>query len=393
MWKNSAPSWGVVVLATSLFVVTSSEFQVAAMLTAMSSDLGVSVADLGVLVTVYSLGMGFGGPILAWALRRVNPRVALVGVMLGYAVAEALAGAMAEQRSLVVLRLVAGALSGATFGMALTMGMHLGDEHNRAGASAGILTGLMAGTLLGLPLSHLIATTLGWRASFYVLAAAAAAMALAVAVVVPGAPRVSDGSPISFGALRNRDLWLRYVTSFLVIGGAFAAFAFVDPLLQRGGVAGSRATLTMLGFGVAAFAVNHLTGRVAAGAARPWLVVGVIVQLAALLIFLLAPATSSSIVIATMLLGGTGIALNPLLVNRVVAVAEPNVLVNTMHTSAITLGVSAATMIGSRAIVGTGNLSGTVLVGVIFSAAAVVLVVSVRDGSPADDRRDRVTRL
>ncbi|MGW3008352.1 MFS transporter [Streptomyces sp. NPDC001219] len=383
MRRTSSPTLVVIVLAGALFVVTSSEFQVAAMLTAMSADLGASVADLGLLVTVYSLGMGFGGPVVAWALRRFRPRSALVLVMACYAVAEALTGTMTEEHLLIPLRLLTGALSGATFGMALSTGMRLGDEHGRARMSAGVLTGLMAGTLLGLPLSHVVATAVGWRASFVVLAAAAAAMALAVRLAVPEAAGRPDERPASLGTLRNGQLWLRYLTSFLTIGGAFTAFTFIDPLLQRAGLTPPQVSLTMFGFGGAAFAVNHLAGRVAGGAARGWLVVGVVVQLGALLLFLLTPGDSQWIVAATVFLGGTGIALNPLLVNRVIAVGEPDVLVNTVHTSAITLGVAAATTIGSRAITVTGDLSGTVLVGLAFSAAAVLLTLATRDASPA----------
>ncbi|MFD0772437.1 MFS transporter [Streptomonospora algeriensis] len=370
----------VLVLACALFVVTASEFQVAAMLTDISTDLQAPVADLGLLVTLYSLGMGFGGPAVAWALRRMRPKPALVMVMLCYAAAEAIAGAVTQPVLLGVLRCVTGALSGATFGLALSAGMALSRAHNRTQVSALILTGLMAGTLLGLPLSHLLATGAGWRSSFYLLAAAAAAMAVAVTLTLPSSPGGSEDAPRAVGSLRSPSLWARYLSSFLTIGGAFTAFAFIDPLLQAAKLAAAHVTLTMLGFGAAAFAVNYLTGRVAQGKARPWLGLGLTVQLAALLIFLAAPQSPLLVVPATMLLGGTGIALNPLLVNRVITVAKPDVMVNTLHTSAITLGVAAATAIGSRAIhASDGDLAGTLIAGVAFTIAAGVLVATSRD--------------
>lgn len=367
----------VVVLAGSLFVVTSSEFQVSAMLTTMAADLRTPIADLGLLVTVYSLGMGLGGPAIAWALRRVRPRRALVAVMLGYALVEALGGAATTLEMLVVLRVLAGALSGATFGMALSAGMRAVDEGSRSRMSAGVLAGLMAGTLLGLPLSHLLATTVGWRASFWMLAAAAVVMAIAVRIVLPAPPVAErdEAAAETLGALRSGRLWTRYLTSLLLIGGAFAAFAFIDPLLVRGGLEPLQATLTMLGFGAAAFLVNHLTGRAPARTARRWLLVGASVQLVALGIALLAPGDPVPMVLVAVLLGGTGIALNPLLVQRVVEVAGSGVLVSTMHTSAITLGIAAATALGSRAIAGADDLDGTLVVGIALTAAAAVVVV------------------
>ncbi|MFE4976125.1 MFS transporter [Kitasatospora sp. NPDC056651] len=130
-----------------------------------------------------------------------------------------------------------------------------------------VLAGLMTGTLFGLPLSHLLASTLGWRASFFLLAAGAAVMALAVLVCLPKSSARQDRSPSS-GELRNGRLWLRYLSSFLTIGGVFAAFAFIDPILRDAGLGSAQGTLTMLGFGGAAFLVNRLGGRVPRGRGR-----------------------------------------------------------------------------------------------------------------------------
>lgn len=384
MPRSSSLKLPILVLATSLFVVTSSEFQVSAMLTAMSRDLEVPVGDLGLLVTTYSLGMGLGGPAIALALRRQPPRRGLVLVMLGYAFTEGLAGAMDDHFALLLLRFLSGALSGATFGMALSAGMGLGTEANQSRVSSGVLAGLMAGTLLGLPLSNLLAETVGWRASFYCLAAAAALMALTVHWVLPAPTTAAREEAETLGVLRNRDLWIRYLTSFLVIGGSFAAFAFIDPLLRRAGLTSGQVTLTMLAFGAAAFTMNFVTGRVAPGSARRALTWGLIAQLAALAIFLAAPTRAAPVLAATIMLGATGIALNPLLVGRVLTVARPGVLVNTAHTSAITLGIAAATTISSRAIRGTGSLDGALITGLALTGAALLsmrLAAERRQGS------------
>lgn len=389
----------VLVLACALFVVTASEFQVAAMLTDMSADLNEPVADLGLLVTVYSLGMGFGGPAVVWTLRRVRAKRALVVVLLCYAVAETVTGTTTELAGLVVLRLVTGSLSGATFGLALTTGIALSGPGDRSRVSAAILTGLMAGTLMGMPLSHLLAASADWRTSFLALGASAVVMALGVAVFLPSpsaetsSSAESDDAQGSPGNLRNGSLWLRYLGSFLTIGGAFTAFAFIDPLLQDAGLTTGQVTLTMLGFGVAAFLGNSAGGRVTQGGARPWLLLGLGVQLVALLLFLAAPQNRPAVVLAAVLLGATGIALNPLLVNRVLTVTGSGTMVNTVHTSAITLGVAAATAAGGRAIhAAGGDLAGTLVVGTALTLAAGMTVVATRDPGARAEIGPRPTR-
>ncbi|WP_433608272.1 MFS transporter [Prescottella agglutinans] len=360
-------------MAITLFVVTTSEFQVAAMLTDMASDLHVATATLGMLVTVYALGMGLGGPAVAWLLRRLPAKRGLVLVLGVYAVTEAVAGGVGSTGPLFVLRAVTGALSGAAFGMSLSIGMRLGSRLEQTRTSAAILTGLMVGTLLGLPLSHLVGTFFGWRVSFYVLGGGAAIMAAAVMVTVPALGPDETVTEDGRHALRGRALWIRYGASFLTIGGAFAVFAFIDPVLRRSGLSEVSSTWVMLGFGVAALTVNRFAGRVTPGSARRWLLAGLATQLVALVFCLAGPDHVAIVALATILLGGTGIALNPLLVDRVLAVAQPTMLVNTFHTSAITLGIAAATAIGSRSYYRSGDLSATLWVGVAFTVAALAL--------------------
>lgn len=379
----------VLVLAATLFVVTTSEFQVAAMLTTMSADLGVPVSELGLLVTVYALGMGLGGPLIAWTLRRMRPDRALVLVLIGYAVAEAGAGASHESVSLSVLRFVTGALSGATFGLALSVGMAASAPERASRASATVLTGLMAGTLLGLPLSHVLAEVVGWRASFLVLATAAVLMACAVIAIVPATPLPVQPSTEAGVGPRSRALWLRYLGSLLTIGGAFAAFTYIEPLLQRSGLTPVGVIVAMLGFGVAAFTVNAMTGRVRRATARRWLLVGLIVQLGALALLLSNPGAPIQVVAATVLVGGTGIALNPLLVTRVLAIARPSVMVNTVHTSAITLGIAGASAIGSKAIDESGDLGATLWVGLALTVGAGLLAVATPDPPSTVDPEGR----
>ncbi|MCT2056810.1 MFS transporter [Dermabacter hominis] len=371
--------WPALTLASTLFVVTTSEFQVAAMLTDMADGLHQPIEGLALLVTIYSLGSALGGPMLTWPLRHLRTKTSLIAVVLAYAVAEVAAGFAPNFTILAVFRFVTGCLSGATFGLALTLGMALTNERDRPRVSASILSGLVAGTLLGLPLSHLLGMWSGWRTSFLLLGGAAAVMAAGVAVLIhqPDRAPAPDGS--DHGGLASWALWSRFAASFLTIGGAFAAFALIDPILKRGGLSPAQATGTMVAFGVAALVGNRLSGRAAPGRARGWLLIGLGIQLVALIALGLLPTTPLIVVVAVIGLGATGMALNPLLVNRVVTVAGSHALSNTVHTACITLGVAAATALGSRAIATSGGLTGTVLVGIALTAAAGIVVAATPD--------------
>ncbi|OFS13072.1 MFS transporter [Kytococcus sp. HMSC28H12] len=379
--NHPSPRIPVLALACTLFVVTTSEFQVAAMLTDMADDLHRPVADLTLLVTAYSLGAALGGPLLARATHGAPPRLTLIGVVVVYAVAEGAAATMPNLAGLMAFRCLTGGLSGATFGLTLTAGMDLVDRSHQPRAVSTILAGLMGGTLLGLPLSHVLTTWAGWRASFVALGAAAALMALSLTVVLPAAitPDACPDAEADRSGLASPALWTRFTASFLTIGGAFAAFSLMDPLLRQAGLDGSAATAVMAAFGVAAFVGNHLTGRAGAGRAQRWLLAALTAQVAALALLAVAPHSVPAVNAGLVGLGATGMALNPLLVTRVTTVAVPSAMVNTVHTSCITLGVAGATALAGRVVATGGGLRGAVLVGAALTLAAGLVVAATPD--------------
>lgn len=57
-------SWKIYILAIVSFLVGTSEFVIAGILDMLASDIGVSVAAAGQLITVYSLAYAIGTPIL-----------------------------------------------------------------------------------------------------------------------------------------------------------------------------------------------------------------------------------------------------------------------------------------------------------------------------------------
>ncbi|MDV9198644.1 hypothetical protein R6M67_25700 [Streptomyces sp. Wh19] len=74
------------VLMLTILVVVMSELQIAGMMPAIADDFGVSTSQVGLLVSLYSLGMAIGGPLLAFVFRHSPPKRALLTVVAAYAV-------------------------------------------------------------------------------------------------------------------------------------------------------------------------------------------------------------------------------------------------------------------------------------------------------------------
>ena len=68
----------VYVLAIGTFLMLTTEFVVAGLLPEIAGDLQVSVAQAGLLITVFAVGMVVGAPTMALLTRRMAPRTTLM---------------------------------------------------------------------------------------------------------------------------------------------------------------------------------------------------------------------------------------------------------------------------------------------------------------------------
>ena len=222
-------------LMATLLVVTMSELQTAGMMPYMAADLGVNTGTIGLLVSVYALGMAIGGPMVAIGLRRMPPRRALCLVVGTYAVFEIAAPLVHEFWWLALIRGLTGCLAGAMFGLCISLGARLAPSPERIGQNVAIvMSGLMVGTVVGLPVSHFIAEQWNWQTSFILLGGAALVVCLIDRIGLPDVePASAESSTQDARALRNPALWARYLVSLLTIGATYGAFSYFTPLLEQ----------------------------------------------------------------------------------------------------------------------------------------------------------------
>ena len=383
-------------LMVTILVVMMSELQVAGMMPSIAADLGTSIGQVGLLVSMYSLGMALGGPAVAYVLRHVPPKRALLTVVGMYAGLEALVPVVHEYWWVALLRILTGCLSGATFGLSVTFGAQLAQSPAKVGEAISIvLGGIMVGTVIGLPLSHYIAGILGWQASFYLMSVAALCLFVASALALPPRePASSEDAAQDLRNLRSPRLWSRYLVSLLTIGAAYGSFSYFTPLLEHSaGLGQNMTTVVLLAYGVFSFVGNLVVGKFADRHAVAVLRIGhglLIASLSVIAVF----ATAAWVVVAMVLVVGlAGVTMNPALVTRVAEVGGTGNLVSTIHTSVITMGVTLGTAISALTMTGFGDdpaiAMWTGACFAILAASVLALQVTPRaqaQSSPAQNR-------
>ncbi|MFD4910225.1 MFS transporter [Kitasatospora purpeofusca] len=364
----------VYVLALGVFAMVTSEFAVAGLMPQLAEGLDATVPQIGYLITAFSVAMSFGGPLLAVALLRTRQKAALMLLFAIFLVGNVLAATASGYPVMLAARVVSGVAAQAFFGISISLCAQLTRPEIRGRAIAVLMNGLMLGTLLGLPLATVIGEHLGWRAAFWAVAVLTAAVALCTLAGVPDADHAEGTGSLrdELGALRDRRLWLAFVTSTLIIGATFTLFSYVNPILTEltGFPAGS-VPLLLVAYGAATVVGNTVVGRLADRYALPVLATGL--ALNAVFLAGLALLAQFRVPAVGLLLGVglVGVTMNPAMVSRVQRIGGSRPLVNTVHNSFITLGVILSSLLGGLAIDAWG-LRAVLWLGVAMAAAGLL---------------------
>lgn len=375
----------VYLMALGIFVMVCSELLVSGLMPQMSRDLDATIPQIGYLVTAFALAMALGGPPLTLSLQRLRTNHALLVLFVIFFIGNALAATSSTYMTMLLGRLITGAASGAFFGVAMSATAQITTPDARGRATSLALQGLMLGTALGLPLSTLIGDRFGWRAAFIAIAVLTVIIAVATMVALPRlTPDNTGGLRAELRVFQRPTLWMIMATSTLIIGATFAAFSYFAPILT--GVTGfdeSVVPLLLLGYGAATVIGNIVVGRLAQSHTISVIVVGLLLNVIFLVSFALLADLPAVAIIAIAGIGLVGITLNPAMITRVQRAGNTGSLVQTVHSSCITLGVVVGSWIGGMSINSYG-LRAPLWVG---AGLAVLALVAMAPAAVAASRR------
>ncbi|WP_386341516.1 MFS transporter [Xanthomonas citri pv. citri] len=253
-------------LTIGAFGIGTTEFVIMGLLQQVAADLGVSLSAAGLLISGYALGVFVGAPVLTLASARLPRKVVLVGLMLIFTVGNVACALAPDYTSLMVARVLTSLAHGTFFGVGAVVATSLVPAERRASAISLMFAGLTVATLLGVPAGAWLGLQLGWRATFWAVAAIGVLATAAVAVWVPAA--AGAATPVSWrqevAVLQRGQVLLALAITVVGYAGVFAVFTYIQPLLlQVTGFAQSAVSPVLLVFGVGMIVGNLLGGRLA----------------------------------------------------------------------------------------------------------------------------------
>ncbi|MEV5082340.1 Cmx/CmrA family chloramphenicol efflux MFS transporter [Streptomyces sp. NPDC056159] len=266
-------------LALAVFAMGTSEFMLAGLLPDIASDLDVTVGTAGVLTSAFAIGMIGGAPLVAALARNWPRRSSLLGFVLAFAAAHAVGAITTSFAVLFATRLVAALANAGFLAVALTAAATLVSPDKKGRALAVLLSGTTVATIAGVPGGSVLGTLLGWRATFWAVAALCLPAALGILKGIPAgrAKEEATGRPAlraEFAQLTRPRLILVMMLGALVNAATFAGFTFLAPVVtDTAGLGELWIPVVLVLFGAGSFIGVTAAGRLSDQ--RPGLVIAV----------------------------------------------------------------------------------------------------------------------
>ncbi|GAB2769783.1 Cmx/CmrA family chloramphenicol efflux MFS transporter [Streptomyces bullii] len=266
-------------LAMAVFAMGTSEFMLAGLLPDIAFDFDVPVGTAGVLTSAFAIGMIVGAPLVAALARNWPRRSSLLGFILAFAAAHAVGALTTSFPVLFATRIVAALANAGFLAVALTAAATLVSPDKKGRALAVLLSGTTVATIAGVPGGSVLGTLLGWRATFWAVAAFCLPAALGILKGIPTGRvrKEATGGPAlraELAQLTRPRLIVVMLLGTLVNAATFASFTFLAPVVtETAGLGELWISVVLVLFGAGSFVGVTVAGRLSDQ--RPGLVLAV----------------------------------------------------------------------------------------------------------------------
>ncbi len=377
----------LILLAFVSFVVMATEVMPVGVAAIFAKQQEVGDGSTGLLVVTYALGVAVGGPLLTLTVVGVDQRRLLTVLIGAFAISQAMTAAAPTMALILVARGVSGLIAGATFAAVTVVAYRVAARSNRGKALATVALGISLATVLAAPAANLIATGLGWRAPFWILALMATLTLLPVRRFV-GVGRLSDIARASqLRALLRPGVRSALSRTVLVDPALFCAYTYLVPLLVARGV-GDDVVYVLIAFGVGAASGTTLGGRAFDRSPRWSLILASATTGVSLLALALA-GTALPILAGCFFFGFGAFAAIPILQGGVLHHApEAPLIAAAVNVSAFNLANAIGAGAGALGIAAFGPAGPAYVGGVeTLCVAGILSVIAMRSAAPPQARR------
>ncbi|MCM3702155.1 MFS transporter [Paenibacillus macerans] len=380
-------SWKIYVLAIVSFLVGTSEFVIAGILDMVASDIGVSVAAAGQLISVYSLAYAIGTPILIALTARMDRRKLMLAALALFFAGNVITVTTTGFAMLFGARIILAIGTGVFMVVALTVSTKIAHPGRQGSAIATVLLGFNLALILGVPLGRIIGGTYDWKLIFTGIGVLSL---IAMFVLLLAIPKSQGDAPVpireQLSLLKNPRISAALSISFFWIFGYTILYTYISPfLLTITGMSEQMVSIALFAFGLASLLGSQVGGYGTDKWGIPRTMIGSLLFHTGIL-FLLAAFPHSAILVLPLLMLWAFFAWSTGPVQQVFLIGmapEASGIILSLNTSIVQLGTAAGAVIGGiiverMSLAAVGWLGG---VGVAIALIPAMFALSLRSRS------------
>lgn len=325
--KESFTRWlPLIGLTFAVFVFNTSEFMPIGLLTDIATDLNISEARAGLLISVYAWVVAIMSLPLMIMVSKMELKRLLLSIIALFVVSH-VASAFAEGYYTLMLSRIGVACAHAIFwSIAPPLAVRTVPDGKRALGLSTIATGSSVAMVVGLPLGRVVGLYVGWRMTFLSIAIISALIFIFIAVVFP---KLQSRGKFAFkqlpDLLHNRVLVGVFIMSVLFATAHYTGYSYIEPFLGKvAALSPDVVTLVLIVFrasgmlGSISFSKYYMANR------RRFMFVMTIGPALCLLLLQVAAASLLSVVVVCIMWGAMATAFNIAFLDNTIRFAPEN---------------------------------------------------------------------
>ncbi|WP_026866819.1 MFS transporter [Jeotgalicoccus marinus] len=253
----------IVTFTVGIFLLGMMELIVSGILELMSSDLGISHALTGQLITVYAISFAVFGPILIRLTENLNSKPVVLLSLVVFIIGNVVFG-LADTFFMLSVGRVITAMAAAVFIVKiLDMTVVLSEPRVRGKMLATVYMGFSAANVFGIPIGTIIGAQFGWRIIFLLVIILAILVGFGVILFVNSKALDSDIQPgeqkSRITSKRNVSLYIAVTLAVLI--GNYIILGYISPLMTSHGYTLENVSMALLITGAGGMTGTYIGGN------------------------------------------------------------------------------------------------------------------------------------
>lgn len=359
-----------------LFGLYTLELGVVGILPLIVERFGVTVAQAGLLMSLFAFIVALSGPFLVLVFSRFDRKKVLVGALLCFSVSSVLSAYAPNYSTLMALRIVPAMLHPVFFSAAFAAAISLYPKERATHATTVAFIGTTLGLVFGVPITAWVAGRFSYEASILFCAVATLLAGLGLLLKLPRQSAAPESFASQLSILKKPPVWLAIIATVLVFTTKFAVYSYAAEYLKnQTGLDGETISFLLVIFGVGGVLGNLLAGRaLATHLVATALLFPILLSIAYLILALFGSASLGSMLLIVLLWGAihtSGMIITQMWLTS--AAPEAHSFATSLYVSAANAGIALGSWIGG-VFIDTWGLPGTIWCGLLFALLSLLTI-------------------